>query len=247
MRTEVPECWQDSPTPAVAGDAWRAYWEDIADDQHVFRIEAGDYAKRVKRLLQPDRRMRALDFGCGFGHTARELAPEMGTIALWDASSAVRRQARARVGGLANVEFLDMGSPEALRQSGQFDLILVHSVLQYMSEQEIRHWLAQWRELLKPDGRLVISDLAVPGASAAHELLNYLAFARRHGFFWNALFSGVRELARYWKVRNSRPLTVVSQGTLEDWAKQVGLSTEWLPENLSHRQSRACAVLRPAQ
>jgi cyclopropane fatty-acyl-phospholipid synthase-like methyltransferase len=247
MGTDIPSCWQDAPAQSVGGDSWRAYWEDMSDDQQVFRIEAGDYARRAIRLLQPHRSMRVLDFGCGFGHTARELAPAVGTIALWDASSAVRRQARQRVSGIPNVELLDMSSAEALTRIGEFDLILVHSVLQYMSEDEVRGWLSRWREWLKPDARLVVSDLAIPGASALKELLTYLLFAARHGFFCNALMSGVRELSHYWQARNSRPLTVIGRQTLESWARDAGLSVEWLHENLSHRQSRACAVLRRAQ
>jgi cyclopropane fatty-acyl-phospholipid synthase-like methyltransferase len=246
MTGRIPACWQDGPTQSIDEDSWRAYWERMEDRQQVFRIEAADFAARVRRLLQPTTQMRVLDFGCGFGHTARMLAPHVGTIALWDASATVRRQARVRVADLPNVEFLDLSATGQAATFGKFDLILVHSVLQYMTEEEIRGWLGRFRNSLCANGRLLLSDLITPAAGGLAELLGYLAFARRNGFFWDALRAGVRELRAYWSARQTRPLTRVCEQRLTSWAGEAGLTLEWLHENLSHRQSRACAVLRIA-
>ncbi|MGH8186275.1 MAG: class I SAM-dependent methyltransferase, partial [Steroidobacteraceae bacterium] len=196
-------------------NTWSAYWENIDDSQRVFRIEARDYATRVQRILQPTKSMTVLDFGCGFGHTARELAPSVGNIALWDASSNVRRQALERVRDLGNATMLDLQQADDAGLRNRFDLILVHSVLQYMSPDEIRAWLARWRGMLKREGRLVLSDLLRPGAGGFGELFSYLMFALRHGFFWNAFTAGVRETARYWSARKSAPLTVLPRQVLE--------------------------------
>lgn len=223
---------------------WSAYWENIDDTQRVFRIEARDYVARARRILQPTRSMNVLDFGCGFGHTAREIAPSVGNIALWDASSNVRRQALERVRDLGNATMLDLQQADEAATRNRFDLILVHSVLQYMSPDEIRSWLARWRGMLKRDGRLVLSDLLVPGAGSFGELSSYLVFALSNGFFWNAFTAGVRETAHYWSARKSAPLTVLPGQVFESWSAEAGLSLEWLDENLSHRRTRATAVLR---
>ncbi len=225
-------------------NTWNAYWDNIDDTQRVFRIEAGDYAARVRRILQPTKATTVLDFGCGFGHTARELAPSVGAIALWDASSNVRRQALERVRDLGNATMLDLQQADETATRNRFDLILVHSVLQYMSHDEIRDWLGRWRGMLKRDGRLVLSDLLVPGAGSFGELFSYLMFALRHGFFWNAFTAGVRETAHYMSARKSAPLTILPRQVLESWSSEAGLKLEWLEENLSHRRTRATAVLR---
>jgi cyclopropane fatty-acyl-phospholipid synthase-like methyltransferase len=231
---------------APASNTWAAYWEEMEDKQRVFRIEARDYASRVRASLLPRSDFCVLDFGCGFGHTARELAADVSRIKLWDASSHVRRQARDRIADVPNAELLDVDTlnPDAL--AGWFDLILVHSVIQYMSQEEIGAWLARWHSMLKRDGRLVLSDLIVPGAGGLHELLSYLGFALRNGFFWNAFISGVTETAHYLKARRSRPLTSVTRSTMEHWAAAAGFSTEWLDQNLSHRQTRATVILKRA-
>jgi cyclopropane fatty-acyl-phospholipid synthase-like methyltransferase len=231
-------------SPSAAGDdGWRGYWERIDDAQLVFSVEARDYAARVRRLigLEPD--MSVLDFGCGFGHTSRALAGDVANVALWDASANVRREALARIADVANAELVDFTNPHHDFRE-HFDLILVHSVLQYMSADEITMWLARWRRMLRPGGRVALSDLIVPGAGGPGELVSYLFFALRHGFFCNAFVHGVRETASYWRARQSRPLTVVTRPGLEAWAATAGFDVEWLRENLSHRSARATAVLR---
>jgi SAM-dependent methyltransferase/ribosomal protein S18 acetylase RimI-like enzyme len=238
----VPACWQDAQE--AQGDTWRAYWERIEDNQKCFRVEAGDYVARLRRLVGLEPGLRALDFGCGFGHTATRLAPHVGAVAIWDASSNVRLRAREKTRALANIELADFSTGRIDAGDPGFDLILAHSVLQYMSEDEILAWLAKWREMLRPQGRIVLSDLIPPQAGGVGELLDYLWFALRHGFFWDAFIAGLRESANYSRARRERPLTVVPRARLESWARQSGLVVEWLPENLSHRRARATAVLK---
>jgi cyclopropane fatty-acyl-phospholipid synthase-like methyltransferase len=226
---------------------WRDYWERIDDAQAVFRIEAVDYVARVQRVLGVDKRSRVLDFGCGFGYTSIALAPSVASVAMWDASENVRKWARERAAGVPNVGLLDLGAQSGSEVQGRFDLVLVHSVVQYMSTDELRAWLEKWGLMLAPGGRLVLSDLIVPGAGSPLELVSYLMFALRKGFFWNAFLKGMSETLHYWQARKARPLTAVSRGELEAWAAERRLAVEWSSENLSHRQTRATAILRAAQ
>jgi cyclopropane fatty-acyl-phospholipid synthase-like methyltransferase len=225
---------------------WRDYWEQIDDAQHVFKVEAVDYVARVRRILGVDERTRVLDFGCGFGYTSIALAPSVASVAMWDASENVRRLAQKRAAGVANVGLVDLGGQCAPELQARFDLVLVHSVVQYMSTDELKAWLEKWRQMLAPGGRLVLSDLIVPGAGSPLELVSYLAFALRKGFFWNAFLKGMSETLNYWQARKARPLTAVSREELEAWAGDRRLAIEWSSENLSHRQTRATAILRPA-
>lgn len=245
-RAALPACW-DAPPPVTSSGApssWSEYWEGMEDRQAVFRIEARDYARRVRTLLRPQVTMRVLDFGCGFGHTARELAPFVGSISVWDASSRVRQQAAQRLADLPNIDYVDLSASNSVSPVASYDLILVHSVVQYMSEAEFREWLTRWSRMLKPGGRLVLSDLIDPEASGLKgEVLTYLGFAARHGFFWNALLAGIREVGSYSKARESRPLLTFTPAKLSELATAGNWSVDWLPENLSYRGSRRTAVL----
>lgn len=243
----LPECWNAPPPSsrtAAIPSTWNEYWEGMEDRQAVFRIEAADYARRVRESLRPQATTRVLDFGCGFGHTARELSPFVGSVAVWDGSSRVRQQAAMRLRDLANIEYLDLRDPGQPTVTSAYDVILVHSVVQYMSEAEFKQWLARWLRMLKPGGRLVLSDLIGPDASGLKgEVATYLKFAARNGFFWNALMAGLREVGSYAKARESRPLLTMAPPTLTQWAADAGWAVEWLPHNLSYRDSRRTAVL----
>lgn len=240
----VPPCWSTLASPGeVHDESWRSYWERIADQQAVFRIEAGDYVRRLRDGISPGAGMRVLDFGCGFGHTAAALAPHVASVALWDASSTVRQRARIRVAGIPNTELVDLTSDASSARAGQFDLILAHSVLQYMSTQEIEDWLRRWKSMLRPGGRIVLSDLIQPAAGGVGEILGYLGFAARNGFFLKAFVAGVKEFGSYWSARRARPLTAIAPERMEQLGRQAGMVVRWLPRNLSHRQARRTAVL----
>ena len=241
----LPQAWEAVSGSQGGGD-WNAYWEEISDDQEVFRAEARDHVARLRRLVRPAADARVLDFGCGFGFAAEQLAPHVGSVALWDGSSSVRRRARMRVAHLPNIEFVDLSRVDASLPAERFDLITVHSVLQYMSEDEIAHWLRTWRRMLNPGGRLVLSDLIQPGTSAIRELLDYLQFAATSGFFIDAFIGGLKEFAHYFKARNSRPLTFVTPGRLDEWGRVAGFNVYWLPENTCYRRFRRAAVLSVA-
>jgi SAM-dependent methyltransferase len=233
----LPAAWDETRATGQADD-WRTYWETIDERKKVFRVEARDHVERLRRLVPLDKSSRVLDFGCGFGFVAEELAPHVGCVGLWDAAASVRRRARLRTAQLDNVELADPFEPGA-----RYDLITAHSVVQYMTPDEIREWLERWRALLRTPGRLVLSDLLQPETSSPRELARYLQFAARSGFFVDAFVEGVREIARYSRARRARPLTVVTPDQIAAWGSAAGYRVDILPENLSYRASRRTAVL----
>jgi SAM-dependent methyltransferase/ribosomal protein S18 acetylase RimI-like enzyme len=243
--SDVPECWNEAPPAGADADSWRAYWESIDDRQDFFSAEAADHVARLVAQLAPERTARALDFGCGFGFTARLLAQRVSRVALWDGAATVRRRARLRTAHLDNIEYVDITNPDAV--GGKFDLITVHSVLQYMSEQEVLQWFARWKAMLAPGGRLVLSDLIQPSTRALPELIGYLTFSLRSGFFVDAFLHGIREAGKYSRARATRPLTIATPEKIAEWARRAGLEARFLDENLSYRSSRKTAVLAAVQ
>jgi ubiquinone/menaquinone biosynthesis C-methylase UbiE len=102
---------------------------------------------------------RALDAGSGAGHTVLALAPHAAEVVSVDLAEAMlaqgRRQAVER--GLTNVLF-ERGDVEALGYAdGTFDVV----VTRYSAH----HWphprraLAEFHRLLRPGGRLLVSDI----------------------------------------------------------------------------------------
>ena len=63
------------------------------------------------------------------------------------------------------------------------DLIVLHSVAQYLTPAETDALFALFRRLLKPGGMFVVSDIIPPNVAAATDALALLRFAAANGFF----------------------------------------------------------------
>jgi SAM-dependent methyltransferase len=243
---EIPQCWSLKP-PVTANDgndggAWESYWEGLSDEQQLFREQSEEYFRNLNSTVRLDPQARVLDFGCGFGYVAEVLAPRVGELFLWDASANMRRRARLNLAGHQNIQFLDLSDPKSLPDELQFELILVNSVVQYMTFDEFSAWLLRWRNMLAPTGRLVISDLIPPDYPAILDVVDLLRFSARRGFLVRAIWQAFSEIWRYWGVRSVRPLSRVGRENLSQQAKDAGLTVSCLPLNLTHFKKRLTAV-----
>jgi SAM-dependent methyltransferase/ribosomal protein S18 acetylase RimI-like enzyme len=247
----IPHCWNlesnFSDNPTVPADDWKTYWEGLTDSQRIFQVESADYVRRldVAHLLNPEDHV--LDFGCGFGFVANELAPCVQQLSLWDASANMRQRARLNVASHQNIQFLERSELFEQSQKRQFDLVLVNSVVQYMTDAELNFWLATWRECLTPEGQLVLSDLIPEDYQGRSDMLALLRFSLRHGFLLRVVQEGIKEIRRYRGMRHALPLKRFSQEELIQRAAAYGLSIRFTPQNLTYRQQRFTAVLSPSQ
>jgi len=106
-------------------------------------------------LLEPE--WTVADLGCGTGQLTQALAPFAGSVIAVDASAAMLRSARARIGDLPNVE-IRRGELEALPiADGALDLAILVLVLPYVAEPA--QVIAEAGRALRPGGRLLITDL----------------------------------------------------------------------------------------
>lgn len=237
--------------PAVRPGAWKAYWEGM-HDRRIIAVEAGDYVRRLWVHRPLPGTARVLDFGCGFGHVADLLACRVAWVDAWDNASTMRAATMSRTRSRGNVRVVDL-APGACPPDELYDAILVNSVIQYMDRGELRQWLSRWRGMLHDLGVVVISDVPVPGnhmageiAHMAGEIAGVLRFASANGILGGALVDGVAEVWRYAKGRASQPLLQLTRDELESLVRPAGFSTTVLAPNLTHRQKRFTAVLRPA-
>ena len=95
------------------------------------------------------------------------------------------RSARA-IAGTSKISVLTPEQAAAL-PAGSFDLIVMHSVAQYLSAAELDRLLATFRKLIKPDGLLVLGDIVPPRLAAPAAALALLRFGAANGFFWAAV------------------------------------------------------------
>ena len=103
-----------------------------------------------------------------------------------------------------------MRSPDeiAAQPDASLDIIVMHSVAQYMTPVELDVLLVLFRRLLKPDGHLILGDIVPPDVPAWIDALALLRFARANGFLAAAIAGLVRTvLSDYWRLRSRIGLT----------------------------------------
>jgi SAM-dependent methyltransferase len=108
----------------------------------------------VRAVLGDVRGLDVLDAGAAAGEHAAWLVDHGARVVALDASEAMVRLARARLGERARVLRADLAQPLPLAD-GSFDVVLSSLTLHYLED-----WLAPLRELarvLRPRGRLVLS------------------------------------------------------------------------------------------
>lgn len=220
---------------------WDAYWETLPDRQKLLVAHAREYVSRLEGFVGLPPAGAVLDFGCGFGLVAETLAPQVGSVVLWDASARMRQQSAERIADRPNARVCDRSELDPSPANPTYDLVLANSVIQYMGMDEFAGWLRQWRRLLAPAGRIVVSDVTADDHSASADLMDVLRFARRHGFLTQAIAEAAGDLPRYWRTRRARPLMVVHRRQLLGLGREAGLDTAYVP-NLTALQSRTTAV-----
>ncbi|MGH9157307.1 MAG: class I SAM-dependent methyltransferase [Acidimicrobiales bacterium] len=220
---------------------WERYFDDLSAGQVLFAMHAREYVDNLAAVVGLPASAVVLDFGCGFGLVAGLLAPKVSEVSLWDASANMRRAAEARVACVANARMREPHDLDPETSVLRFDLILVNSVVQYMTADEFSGWLASWRALLAPGGRLVVSDVVPPGHSPAADVFRVLHFARTHRFLARAVLEAAGDLRRYRRTRGTRPLLQLDRADLVQRAAEAGLATTFIP-NLTALATRSATV-----
>ena len=212
--------------------AHRIYVSERHRDVHYAKI-AEDFIALIPR---PD--AVVLDWGCGDASAAPRIADHCGRLLLVDAATATRERLTERHRGS---ERILVPAPDELRPTwdGRVDLIVINSVLQYLTATEADALFAEARALLAPDGRLVVADVIPPGDDIVADVGNLLGMAIRHGF----LLAAVAGLAAtffspYRKLRNTIGLTSYTEGTMLGKLIEAGFKAERLTPNFGFDQRR---------
>jgi SAM-dependent methyltransferase len=226
---------------------WVSFW----NSQHSIYVNARHldlhYRDVAQRMLQLNSASTAnvLDFGCGEAIHADRVAARVGQLWLCEAASRVRDNLRARFGTLANVKVI---GPDELRtiQPGTLNLIVANSVAQYLTREELDALLAAWRQLLAPDGRLILADVVPPGVSPVSDALALLRYAYANGFLIAACAGLVRTvLSPYRRIRANLGITTYTEEEITACIDAAGFRTERLPFNFEHQPARISFVATP--
>lgn len=228
--------------------SWREFWNGDTTIYANSRHKEVHYRRVAQDIvgLIPGRTARVLDFGCGEALSAHLVAAACGELILCDAASTVRERVAGRTAHLGNVRVL---SAEAIEQlpAASIDVIIVNSVIQYLSRPELDRMLQVWRRLLSPQGRLVIGDIVPRSVGPLTDAATLLKFAYANGFLLAAMGGLVRTaLSDYRRKRAELGLLQLEEGEITEIALRAGFSVARAPQNLGHNPLRLTVVATPS-
>jgi len=225
---------------------WRDYWNSdtpiYVNDRHR-TVHYDIVARDILALVTGDT-AHVLDFGCGEALSADRIATRSGHLYLCDGAPIVRNRLSARF-TRTDVTVLAPEELEAIPRSS-LDLVIINSVIQYLSPEEFDEVLARLRPLIKQTGRLVVADVIPPAQSPVGDALALLALARQHGFFADAVIGLARTLfSGYLAQRAALGLTRYTEDALRQKLHDNGFSAERQRPNIGHNQRRMLFMATP--
>jgi SAM-dependent methyltransferase len=226
---------------------WISFWDTPHSiyvnarhrDVH-YRIIAEDLRRYVP---SPD--AAVMDYGCGEALHADLVAAAAARLILVEAAPGVVKTLAARFAANPKVE---VTPPESLPNvpDHSIDLIVMHSVAQYLTGDALDALLATFHRLLKSDGLLIVGDVIPPDLPTLADIRALLRLAWTHGFFGAALLGLARTVTSdYARLRTTLGLTRYDAATLRAKLTAAGFSGERTATNIGHNQKRMTFVARP--
>jgi ubiquinone/menaquinone biosynthesis C-methylase UbiE len=219
-------------------------WIEFYDSAHAIYVNARhkdvhcrDIARQIAAFV-PDPHARVLDYGCGEALHAGLVAAVASELVLCDAAPSVRASLAVRF--TANPKIRVTAPAEvAQRAERSLDLIVVNSLVQYLTPAELEAHLTLWRRLLAPQGILIVADVIPPEVGPVSDVIALLRYASANGFLLAAIIGLARTaMSSYRRLRAT--LSIARYGESEFLAKlaAAGFTGERLAQNMEHNPAR---------
>jgi len=224
---------------------WIAFW----DSEHSIYVNARHrdvHYRTIARQIGAYVPTGAvvLDYGCGEALHAEIVAAQAARLILCEAAPKVRTALAARYAGDPKIE---VRAPDevAAQPAGSLDVVVLHSVAQYLTPGELDALLTLFHRLLRSGGMLIVGDVVPPDVSALTDALALLRFAAANGFFWAAIVGlGRTMLSDYWRMRTGLGLTRYAEAAIVDKLSACGFAARRAAANIGHNQARMTLLAR---
>ncbi len=190
------------------------------------------------RTYVPSPTAHVLDYGCGEATSAPLIAEAASALVLVEAAPNVRASLTARYASHPKIAVISADEAAAL-DDRSFDLIVMHSVAQYLSAAELERLLKLFRRIVKPDGLVIVGDIVPPQLAAPAAALALLRFAAANGFFWAAAFGLMRIfMSDYLRLKKHVGLSHYTEAAMLEKLKRAGFKAERASRNIGHNPWR---------
>jgi len=227
-------------------------WIDYYDSTHTI------YASKLHRDLHfqliardiigyigsPD--AVVLDYACGEALSAAKVADACSLLYLAEPAPGVRGRLIARFAPNTKIRVRSLEDVRKMAEQS-IDLVVMNSVAQYMTPEELDAAFSTIRRLLKPGGRLVIGDVLRPEVGMPRDVAALLRFAAAYGFLRDALIGLISTaLSDYRQLRTRIGLQRYSEADMVAKLAASGLAGSRVPVNIGHNPWRMTFVARPS-
>jgi ubiquinone/menaquinone biosynthesis C-methylase UbiE len=240
------------PEPAdFTGHARMDEWIDYYDSTHTI------YASKLHRDLHFEIIARdiisyisspnavVLDYACGEALSAAKVADACAKLYLAEPAPGVRGRLIARFAPNTKIRVRSLDDLRKMDEA--VDLVVMNSVAQYMTPEELDSAFGVVRRLLKPSGRLVLGDILRPDVGMAKDVLALLKFARTHGFLKDAVYGlASTALSDYRQLRTRVGLQRYGENEMIEKLARAGFSASRAQQNIGHNPWRMTFVARHA-
>lgn len=197
------------------------------------------------RALVPAPDAVVMDYGCGEATSAALVAEACQHLTLVEAAPNVRAALRERYA--SNPKMSVMTPDEAAATpNGSVDMIVLHSVAQYLTGEELDAMMATFRRLLKPTGIFVLGDIVPPQMASVWAALSLLKFGAANGFFWAAVGGLIRILVSdYFTLKKTHGLSHYTEAAALAKLRAAGFAPRRAGHNIGHNQHRMTFLSKP--
>ena len=174
------------------------------------------------------------------------MADACGKLYLAEPAPGVRGRLIARFAPNTRIRVRSLDDLRTMEEKS-VDLVVMNSVAQYMTPEELDSAFAVIRRLLKPTGRLVLGDILRPEVGMAKDVLALLKFASARGFLKDALYGlASTALSDYRQLRTRVGLQRYGEGEMIAKLAAAGFSASRAQLNIGHNPWRMTFVARHA-
>ena len=227
-------------------------WIDYYDSTHTI------YASKLHRDLHFEVIARdiigyitssdavVLDYACGEALSAAKVAEACGKLYLAEPAPGVRGRLIARFAPNTRIRVRSLDDLRKMEEKS-IDLVVMNSVAQYMTADELDSAFAVIRRMLKPTGRLVLGDILQPEVGMPRDVLALLRFAAAHGFLKDAFYGlASTALSDYRQLRTRVGLQRYGENEMIGKLAAAGFSASRADVNIGHNPWRMTFVARHA-
>ena len=225
---------------------WVAYYDSAHSIYVNARHRDVHYARLAEAIIGhvPSPAAAVLDYGCGEALYADRVAAAAGRLMLAEAGPTVRGRLIDRFKQNRKITVISTDRAATMLPQS-FDMVIMHSVSQYLTPDEFDRTAALFHRLLKPNGLFLLGDVVPPRVSVVSDALALLRFGWRDGFFLAAMHGLVRTLfSEYRRLRAKVGLTRYSE---KDMVKRLAASSFTAvraPKNIGHLTTRMTFLAR---